>query len=283
MPTAVQAPPTSAVEHYRRQQRIGATGLAAARQAFQQGNFTKLLAVVTLFQYLAAQDAAESVEPMLEEQGINPAPVAPVAVGALAGIASDGRALAGLLAQITDLVQLAMIVATQLQDAARTSAGVAITARPQITGYVRMLNPPSCSRCIQLAGHVYRWSDGFERHPKCDCRHIPAAENVAGDLTTDRYAYFESLSREEQDRIFTKAGAQALRDGADMHQVVNSRRGMRTAGGLLQRNDAGQLITTEGKTRRRGERLMPEAIYEIANGDREQALALLRRYGYLTS
>lgn len=37
--------------------------------------------------------------------------------------------------------------------------------------------------------------------------------------------YFESLDRAEQDKIFTKAGAQAIRDRADINQVVNARRG----------------------------------------------------------
>lgn len=60
----------------------------------------------------------------------------------------------------------------------------------------------------------------------CDCRHIPCPEAVADDLTTDPRAYFDSLSGPEQERIFTRSGAKAIRDGADMGRVVNARRGM---------------------------------------------------------
>lgn len=37
---------------------------------------------------------------------------------------------------------------------------------------------------------------------------------------------FKSLSREEQDKRFGANYAQAIRDGADIYQVVNSKRGM---------------------------------------------------------
>jgi hypothetical protein len=98
-------------------------------------------------------------------------------------------------------------------------------------------------------------------------------------VRTDPKLYFESLSGPEQDRIFTKVGAQAIRDGADIFQVVNARRtkaGMYTAGGLK--------YTTESTTKRgrkRGPRLMPESIYKIAGSDRAEAIRLLRFHGYL--
>lgn len=121
------------------------------------------------------------------------------------------------------------VAATVLMDTARAAESAATVAREEVTGWVRMLNPPSCSRCVVLAGRFYRWNEGFLRHPLCDCRHIPADESVAGDLTVDPAAYFDSLSRAEQDKTFTKSGAQAIRDGADIGQVVNARRGMTTA------------------------------------------------------
>src|SRR5699024_1103862 len=71
--------------------------------------------------------------------------------------------------------------------------------------------------------------------------------------------YFDSLSREEQDKTFGKAGAQAIRDGADPAQVVNARSGMQPAGALLgkgaadaQRRMYGRelLVATSGTTRR---------------------------------
>ena len=42
-------------------------------------------------------------------------------------------------------------------------------------------------------------------------------------------------------------------------------------------------MTTEGTGRRQRKpvRLMPESIYEIANGDRTEAIRLLRFHGYI--
>ena len=38
---------------------------------------------------------------------------------------------------------------------------------------------------------------------------------------------FNGMSEEEQDKVFGHADAQAIRDGADIYQVVNAHRGMR--------------------------------------------------------
>lgn len=59
---------------------------------------------------------------------------------------------------------LERIAQTAIADAARMAAGVDVASRRQV-GYVRMLNPPSCSRCAILAGRWYRWNAGFARHP----------------------------------------------------------------------------------------------------------------------
>lgn len=207
---------------------------------------------------------------------------------------------------------LDMAVQTQISDTARSATSLAIATRPWIQGYVRMLNLPSCSRCALLAGKFYLWDAGFERHPRCDCVEIPATEENErfGSVETNPNMYFDSLTREEQDKIFTKAGAEAIRDGADISQVVNARRGMQTA--QLFGRDA--LITTTGTTKRgyfggghggskpggyngrnvgrRGAvanyvertakraRLMPESIYAAAK-DRDDALRLLKLYGYI--
>lgn len=177
-----------------------------------------------------------------------------------------------------------MVAQTILADAARAAESAAMVARPEVGGWVRMLNPPSCSRCAILAGRFYRWNEGFERHPRCDCVHIPAREALAGDLTVNPNTYFDSLSAANQDRIFTKAGAQAIRDGADINQIVNARRGMRRA--QLYGHDV--LLTAEGTTRRgfartrtRSPRLMPESIYQIAGNDRDEAIRLLRAHGFI--
>lgn len=121
---------------------------------------------------------------------------------------------------------------TMLADTRRDVYQADIVQRPRVGGYVRMLNPPSCNRCVILAGKRFLWNSGFQRHPRCDCIHIPASEALAGDLTTDPYAYFNSLSREMQDKTFGKIEAQAIRDGGDIYRVVNfGKGGLGTAGG----------------------------------------------------
>lgn len=288
---------TSATEHYKRQQRLSALAVIAARRAWARGNPAALLAALILFQRAAATDAVRSVPLMLDEQSLDAPLEAGVNVNAFVGTASDGRPLASLLAIPTTESGLSLIVATQIQDAARMAASVSIAARPAVTGYVRMLNPPSCSRCAVLAGKFYRWNDGFQRHPRCDCRHIPSSEDRAGDLTTNPNDYFHSLSPAEQDKHFTKAGAQAIRDGADISQVVNARKGMETAQiygrpsritteGTTARGAAGKRLGNlrkDGSSRyRRSQtpRLMPESIYEVAK-DRDDALRLLELHGYI--
>lgn len=291
--------------------------------------------LISAAQYEAASTADASTGQLLAAQGIDPAAAGAVVPGAFSGVASDGRDLSTLLDQavvhslraLQVLNQpdaalqvggqfLELVAGTQVADAGRVADGVTIAARREVAGWVRMLSPPSCSRCVVLAGKFYRWNAGFERHPRCDCLHIPASEDAAGELTTDPKAYFNSLSTAEQDKTFGKAGAQAIRDGADISQVVNVRTGMQTAsvGGRE------VLITTTGTTKRgyfayvqramdaqRGQdtqytaqrvgrrgyvknsverraarpRLMPEQIYRIAGGDREEAIRLLAGNGYL--
>lgn len=246
--------------------------------------------IVTLAQLQAAQEAVRSSERMLEEQGVQAPIVSPVAPAAFAGVASDGRDLVSLIAEVSrpDAPTGAFnrAVFTQIADAGRAAGSVSIAARPKIHHYVRMVSAGACSRCLILAGKEYRWNQGFSRHPHCLCTHIPVSENTMGHLLTDPDAHFAAMSEAEQDRVFTKAGAQAIRDGADMAQVVNARRGMTTAqiGGRDVR------FTREGVTRRglarsrmgtKPVRIMPETIYEVAT-DRADAIRLLRTNGYLT-
>lgn len=184
---------------------------------------------------------------------------------------------------------------TVLADTARQTMSLELGTR-RVGGYVRMITPPSCSRCLVLAGQWYAANTGFERHPGCLCVHVPASEALSTDLRVDPHAYFETLSAEEQDRVFTKAGAEAIRHGADISQVVNARRGMtRSQSGRLIRNERGLYTTTEGMTRRGWayqqqryyrthgpvqERLMPESIIEIAK-NQDDYVRLLRLYGYM--
>jgi hypothetical protein len=248
----------------------------------------RLLLLLAGGQHAAAVTADRYVTAVLVEQGISPATEGRLDASALAGIAADGRPLESLLAQpgITAKWALSqgatldramaagnglaqLIAHTQVADAGRVADQVALTARRHTTGYTRMVVGATCSRCIVLAGRWYRWNAGFSRHPKCDCIGIPAPEN-AEDLRTDPKKLFGSMSAAEQDQAFGKAGAQAIRDGANMAKVVNARRGMQTADG--------RLYTTEAAGKR--PRLMPEQIFRDAR-DRDEAIRLLRRFGYI--
>jgi hypothetical protein len=204
------------------------------------------------------------------------------------------------------------IVKTGLADNARGSVQSGMQARPAVKGYVRMLRGKSCSRCAVLAGKRYRSAKPFDRHPRCDCIHIPAAE-AADDWATDPNTYFNSLSKANQDSLFTKAGAEAIRNGADVSQVVNARQGVTVATSFGQRVNATTVGTTtralfggfdtlpDGTLRKRSDadlqklpgnrfrtarapRLMPDEIFlqaERLGWDRTEVLRQLRRFGYI--
>lgn len=213
-----------------------------------------VLAVVTTAQTRVALGAQEYVPAVLAQTGQARAveAFATVSTTPLVGVAGDGRPartlLFGAVTHAKSLIDrttgpglsptlaltkagdwMSMAVGTLLSDTGRQSEALAMGVRP-VSGYVRMLTPPSCSRCVVLAGKWFAKSTGFARHPGCDCRHIPASEIVAGDLTVSPAEYFDALTPAAQDATFTKAGAEAIRGGADVNQVVNARRGMGYAG-----------------------------------------------------
>lgn len=274
--------------------------------------------------YLSAMVAAEGADPRVGSR-VRPA--------AFAGYAADGRTLDTLLylpvittkqaigaglsdteAMLRGLNQLLRITASEVTSAGRTATGAGIAARRTIQGYIRIAASPCCARCAILGGKEFGWNAGFQRHPRCDCYHMPAVLVARGrrgsrletrtppGAVTDPRAYFNSLSRREQERLFTIAGARAIRDGADVTSVVNARRGMYTSTAYRQRVRA----TREGTSRRgaffraeraraisRGQvpvsgtgfrlrtpRLLPEEIYRLA-ATRDEAIAMLRRFGYI--
>jgi hypothetical protein len=293
-----------AAGHYRARRALAAGAAAAARRLWGEVDaarvvaswrllIPRLLVVLVGAQTAAARAADRYVDAVLSEQGVDSDAVGRVDADAFAGLASDGRGLDSLLmspafAVLTAIsggttvtralaggsAGLDMIVRTQVADAGRAADQVALTARPQATGYVRMMVGRTCSRCAILAGRRYRWDAGFSRHPRCDCIGLACREDSADDLRTDPKAYFNSLSADEQDRVFTKAGAEAIRLGSDPSRVVNARRGMVSAAD-------GRLYTTEAAGRR--PRLMPETILAQADGDRAEALRLLRLHGFLAA
>jgi len=321
-----------AAAHYRQQQtnvRQTATAAQAIWRGVDAGALDQswltagplLVSTIADGQRRAASPADAYVSAALTADGGTSDPGGQLVVGAFAGQAADGRSLTSLLyepwietawrlangqskpeAMNGGLATLIRQVGTEVPDAGRGAVGVSLAGNRAASGYVRVLTPPSCSRCVILAGRHYRYSSGFQRHPRCDCVNLPVAGTRAGHLTTDPDEYFHSLGRAEQDRIFTAAGAQAIRDGADMSSVVNARRGMYTADAYGHR-----LASTYDATTRRGAffrserkraidrglippsgtgfrlmtpRLLPEEIYKQA-GNRDELIAMLRRYGYI--
>lgn len=313
--------PDAAASYYRDQQRISGSTVLLARRLWSRlgyGDFDQawirlgplLLAALMTGQRAAVARAVDYVPVVLDELNINPDPVAEVAPAALVGIASDGRPLESLLYQTVIRTRTALgeglplvaaldsgqsllddIVSQQVVDAGRAAESVATVVRPEVTGYIRMLNLPSCQRCVVLAGHFYRWNAGFSRHPPtCDCRHIPATENVAGDLRTDPLA---AIKAGRVTGLSAKDTRAIVEDGADVAKVINAHRGMSTEQVFGQRLK----VTTEGTSRRAGNvtvrtkldgktvnvRLRPAAIYKLAGDNRTEAIRLLRQYGYLTA
>lgn len=121
-------------------------------------------------------------------------------------------------------VFLATMMKTGLADLARAADMVSATGTG-FTRYVRVLSPGACSRCAILAG-IDSFKVPFKRHPACKCTTAPVVGDEApSGIAASPDAYFESLSTAEQDRIFTKGGAEAIRSGAKVQDVVSARRG----------------------------------------------------------
>lgn len=305
----------AADRHYAEMLRLSALALALVKRAWARVDpaniveswdraLARILPDFADLQLDAAMFGAVMVRAALAEQRVRSTPDARFQPESLVGWASDGRPLESLLATPAGValdaldagvdagtalargqVSVERIARTQITDAGRVAAGVEVATRPRV-GWVRMLTPPSCDRCLILAGQFYRWSDGFDRHPNDDCVSIPAAENRPGDYRTDPEAYLRTLSAEEQDRLLGKANAQAWRDGADLNQVVNAKRGMATTADGVKITTAG--ATTRGlagqrlgaRSGRTATRLVPESIYRLAR-DRSDALRLLKLHGYV--
>lgn len=311
----------------------------------------RIVRAVTAGQLASANVADGYVDEVVDAEGAASDRVGRVQPSAFAGLAADGRGLDSLMylsvittkqsiagglnvddAMMRGLNQALRLSSSEVAQAGRSAVGSSMAGQRTIQGYVRVVQPPACSRCIILAGREYGWNTGFQRHPKCDCVHLPttliARSRRRGQLSGDSFtpttrpgstasgffdprAYFTGLSRAEQDRVFGEAGARAIREGADMSQVVNARRGMYAADAYGRTVAA----TREGATRRgafyrlerarteartgirfardriearqglprfelRTPRLMPEEIFRIAE-DRGDAIRLLRRFGYL--
>jgi hypothetical protein len=279
-----------------------------------------LLRVLFTAQERVADGALAYVPEVLDEVGgAVDAPLYESAGSRFVGVAGDGlpvssmaygaviQAKQAVAAGLSPSVALArggnfltLSSGTMLSDTGRAAEKVSGGAH-KVKLWTRMLNPPSCGRCVILAGRKSRQQEAFNRHPGCDCRNVPSTEDTGDDATTDPKAYLDSLSSDEQDRVL------GSKDGADMNQLVNA---YRKAGAVRPGQIHGQAIkyTREGTSRRgyaywqmsqaqyvkdqgvfrngskyyklKSPRLMPETIYSIAKGQAD-AKRLLKLYGWV--
>lgn len=251
------APPPSATS-YRATSALAAAAAARAALKARSRSIRAAWAILVRYQIAQAVLAERAVDAMLTDQDI-----AVAAEALLNGVAftTEAAQFERMAEKIATDWQFERLVESLVQDTGRTAQQVAVAARPRV-GWVRHLTLPSCSRCAVLAGRVYRFSQGFERHPGCDCTMIPITA-ASPDYTYDP----KTLAREGQVTGLSRADLEALRLGADFNAVVNTR--LKSAG-----------LTESGRVLTRAGRLTPEGIFRTAS-DREEALALLQRLGYL--
>lgn len=297
---------SSVTAHVDEVTRLQAAGLKLTRKAWRgvdpddiTGSWDAALEDLTprleLVQYRAAVAGSEYVGTALAEQGLYVPPRGFADPGAFPGFGGDGQPLDDLLRSPTYTAKrmigegaspadalnragrsLDRITRTLVADTSRQAAAVDIATRPRV-GYIRQLVGTSCPDCVVLAGRFYRWNEGFLRHPSDDCIHVPSTEAAASGATVDPYAHFDAMSEAEQVEFWGAENAAAIRDGADIYQVYNSRRGkkgMYTTAGMGRKST---IRKTLGKGQRR---LTPEGIYRQAK-TRDEALALLERHGYI--
>lgn len=325
------SPTPSAIAHAEARLRLAAAASRAARRLWLRtdrdnlhASWTRLLADVLAVVSGGQLAAARSSEPWLERllgddpdrpqnDRLNPA--------SLVGVDGAGRPLAGvLMAPVWSALRMVtagqpiaqgmargqflldLIVRTAVADAGRAADTVAMTTRPAVTSYIRVVEGGACDRCLVLAGREYGVSTGFQRHPRCDCGMEPVTKEHRPKPVSPKQL-FESMSETARRKTFGEAGMKAIEAGADIAAVVNARRGMATATVLGQRVRATTEGTVRGEFRRREfrrlqaegaiprrrsirgfrperARLMPEEILRLAD-DREHAVRLLREHGYL--
>ncbi|MFF8473890.1 hypothetical protein [Streptomyces sp. NPDC015414] len=210
----------------------------------------------------------------------------------------DGRNLTGLLARAIPTVIrsrsaglspraamargaafLDLVVRTVVADTGRQADQVAMVGTPGVRAYVRVVEMPSCSRCIILAGREYGVSNGFLRHPRCDCTMEPVTR-LHRPAPVDANDIFERMTPEQRRKVFGEAGAKAIQDGARISSVVNARKSMDRVEMFGKTVQVTHVGTGSRKKPRRPPRLMPEEIYRLAES-REEAVRMLYRNGYL--
>lgn len=280
-----------ALEHQRRREAVALSSAATAVRLFKRIDPQNLdmgwvfvepgiTAAVTAGQITAARQAAPYTNAAAVLQGVKTAP-ARLVPEAFGGITAEGREIGPeMYAAVTTTKRLIgrgtaipaafragaalmhLLAANAVRDMGR-SADSTIAAAKGFTYSVRVINAGACSRCAILAG-VKGYKADFKRHPGCRCSSMPLKDPDSAPAGFHRSTdeYFDSLSKAEQDRIFTKSGAEAIRLGADPMKVVNARRG---ANGIS--------YNSRGTGRANPGRLQPVTIGRKADGSPLQVYA----------
>lgn len=316
--------PLTAQDHQQERAAQAATIAAAVRQVWStvdpehlEESWLARAALVAGMIRSGQTAAAATAEPYLtQEAGPGEGAVDPEAAAEAAGdlgvplvyplVIAMNRIRRGLslgLSILSGAYFLEMVTRTLIADAGRIADMAGMIARPRVVSYVRVVELPACARCVILAGKEYSLSEGFARHPRCDCTVVPRRPDDTWELASPK-ALYEQMTEVQQRRAFGEAAVKAINEGADLGQVVNARRGMTTATRYRREVQA----TTEGTTRRglhgarrakfekaagvrfgtdtrararaTAVRLMPEEIMRQAD-DREHAIRLLKKYGYI--
>lgn len=321
--------PQAATDFYALQQRVNATAVNEVARAWRRmgddldASWSRIapVALATLVEAQAqmSEAALVYVPKVLGETDLPNRPQGDFQTGSLVGVASDGRPIESLAyGAVTTVKQaigsgvgveqaltkggdwLNLMVALQVADAARQAVGVMTATRTNLDGTVRVLNPPSCQRCVILAGRFYRWTQGFKRHPRCDCVNLPSKDarwaQAEGFITDPMDAY-----RAGHIRDLTAAQKLAIEDGANIGQVVNATRGISTTSTETAKSIRMRLRSEARKPRAAApagqpdplafvkqpvttQTLViptPEGIYANAK-TRQDAIRDLREWGYIT-
>lgn len=311
---------TRAHNHYRTQQRIALAGVRAVRRAVTTSSSVPaaqatVATTLATYQMASALSASRTIAAELGRKVLT-APIEyagstqlgfPIETAIQTLLDRATRELEGEIQTLTEqlLASLDLFVESEVIAAGADAASVEIFAED--ARFVRVLTPPSCDRCTILAGRIYRSGDRFKRHPKCDCQHWPVGseeEARRGGFILDPMEAFDrglvggyrtlEDGTKSFESGFSEADVRAILDGSDIVTVANAKAGGGRRLGITNAITAevfGRTVkaTSLGTTSRAAWRkahpnlpirLRPESIYEHAT-DREDALRLLRLYGYL--
>lgn len=263
----------SALEQNAEQRKITASALVQARRR-RARSMAAVASVITAAQTESIVLAFDSTVGQLAEQDID-AP--PVGTASLSSLLTNPAATVDLLEKTETPAKFDGLVQSLILQSGLTANLVDMIRRPAITKYVRVLVPPSCSRCAVLAGKTFSWFADFNRHPQCDCTALMSTDRNAEALVTDPMVAF----RAGQIHGMSKADTQAIELGADLGRVVNVRKreaGLRAGSSVIARVE--NLARLRSGGRLVSDQLTPEGIARVAS-DRDEAIRLLEFNGYL--